>query len=258
MGLNECANLVARGDPDRFLATMAAPPKAHALLFPLYAFNLEVARAPWVTAEPLIAEMRLQWWRDVLDEAASDTPPRAHEVAEALVGVIRETGLSPKTLAPVIEARRWDIERQPFADEAAFLHHLDQTGGNLMWAAAIVLEADHTAEEPVRNIARAMALISWFKAVPALTQSGRVALPDMSETAISDLAQRGLGWVAEARAQSADLPKHLYPVLYPAWQTEPLLRLVVKAPERVMSGQVVRPEIARRWGLFWRAFLGKW
>lgn len=68
MSIAACAALVARGDPDRFAAIMAAPPAARARLFPLYAFNLEVARAPWVTKEPMIAEMRLQWWRDVLAE----------------------------------------------------------------------------------------------------------------------------------------------------------------------------------------------
>ena len=40
------------------------------MLFALFAFNLEVARAPWVTQQPMIAEMRLQWWCDALDEIA--------------------------------------------------------------------------------------------------------------------------------------------------------------------------------------------
>ncbi|MGB3250003.1 MAG: squalene/phytoene synthase family protein, partial [Tabrizicola sp.] len=71
MTVAACAGLVQRGDPDRFRAVMAAPVEARAQLFPLYAFNLEVARAPWVTQEPLIAEMRLQWWRDVVENAAS-------------------------------------------------------------------------------------------------------------------------------------------------------------------------------------------
>ena len=66
MTLAACAAMVARGDPDRFLAVMAAPVTVRARLLPLYAFNLEVARAPWVTDEALIAEMRLQWWRDVV------------------------------------------------------------------------------------------------------------------------------------------------------------------------------------------------
>ena len=68
--LAACAALVQRADPDRFLAVMAAPVAARRVLFPLYAMNVEVSRAPWVTAEPMIAEMRLQWWRDALAEIA--------------------------------------------------------------------------------------------------------------------------------------------------------------------------------------------
>ena len=70
-----CARLVARGDLPRFRATMAAPVELRRMLFPLYAFNLEVARAPWVTAEPMIALMRLQWWRDALGEIGGGRRP---------------------------------------------------------------------------------------------------------------------------------------------------------------------------------------
>jgi phytoene/squalene synthetase len=44
-----CAQLVERGDPDRFRAVMAAPPEARRVLFPIYAANVEIARAPWVS-----------------------------------------------------------------------------------------------------------------------------------------------------------------------------------------------------------------
>ncbi len=42
MTIQACAELVARGDPLRFRATMAAPLAAREALLPLYAFNLEV------------------------------------------------------------------------------------------------------------------------------------------------------------------------------------------------------------------------
>ena len=76
--LAACAAIVERGDPLRFRTAMLAPVAQRGALFALYAFNVEVSRAPWVTKEALIAEMRLQWWRDVVAEPS----PRAHEVAE--------------------------------------------------------------------------------------------------------------------------------------------------------------------------------
>ncbi|ESW62088.1 MAG: phytoene synthase, partial [Rhodobacter sp. CACIA14H1] len=120
MSIDACAALVERGDPDRFAAVMAAPVAARGRLFVLYAFNLEVARAPWVTKEPMIAEMRLQWWRDVVAEAAAGRPARAHEVAGPLAALLREAGLPVEVLDRLVEARRWDVYREAFEDGAAF------------------------------------------------------------------------------------------------------------------------------------------
>ena len=132
MTVDACAQLVARGDPDRFAAVMAAPVALRARLFVLYAFNLEVARAPWVTREPLIAEMRLQWWRDVVAESA----PRAHEVAGPLFDLIRDAALPVDVLDRLIAARRWDVYAEPFVDAAAFEAYLEDTAAGLMWLAA--------------------------------------------------------------------------------------------------------------------------
>ena len=88
-----CADAVSRGDPSRFRATMAAPAAARAVLFPVYAFNLEVARAPWVTNEPMIAEMRMQWWRDALDEIATGATVRRHMVATPLSRILDAEGI---------------------------------------------------------------------------------------------------------------------------------------------------------------------
>ncbi len=98
---------------------MAAPAAARARLFPLYAFNLEVARAPWVTQEPMIAEMRLQWWRDTVEMLRGDGPARAHEVVGPLAEVVRGQGLPLAVMDRLIAARRWDIYREPFEDQAA-------------------------------------------------------------------------------------------------------------------------------------------
>lgn len=116
MSLEACAGLVERGDPDRFLATMAAPVPARRVLFPLYAFNIEVSRAPWLTEEPMIAEMRLQWWRDVLEEIRSGARVRSHEVATPLAEVLDAEAVA--VLDRLVAARRWEVYRDPFEDQA--------------------------------------------------------------------------------------------------------------------------------------------
>ena len=257
MTINACAALVERGDPDRFAATMAAPPIARATLFPLYAFNLEVARAPWVTQEPLIAEMRLQWWRDVVAAPASGAA-LAHEVAGPLHHVIHTKNLPIQTLDRLIAARRWDIGQNPFTTTTDLTDYLEDTGAALMWLAAIALNAPNTAEQTARDAGWATALASYFRAVPDLTARGRVPLPDPSPNAIASLAQKGLQRLNAAQEARVMIPHQAVPALFPAWQTRALLTLAAKDPACVAQGRLQQSEFARRRGLAWRGLTGRW
>lgn len=250
--------MVLRGDPDRHAATLAAPEAARAGLFALYAFNLEIARAPWVTAEPMIAQMRLQFWHDTLEGIAAGAAPRAHEVAEPLTHVWRAANLPVALGHAMIEARQWDIIREPFADADALLHHLDVTSGNLMWLAALTLGARADSEAVVRDMGVASGLANWLRAVPDLTARGCPALPDDSEEAINLLAQTGLTRLARARAARARVPASARPALLAGWQAGPVLRRAAQAPRLVRAGGLQGSEFARRGGLFLRALSGRW
>ncbi len=253
MSLQACADLVARGDPDRFAAVMAAPPALRARLFVLYAFNLEVARAPWVTQQPLIAEMRLQWWRDVVAEPA----PRAHEVAGPLWGLIREAGLPVDVLDRAVVARRWDIYSDPFADGAAFDAYLEDTAAGLLWLAAKACGAAATAEPVLRAYGWAHGLANYLRAVPDLAARGRLPLLDNSATAVAALAQTGLSKIATARAARRQVGQAA-PALLAGWQAERLLTLVVADPGLVAAGGLRQSEFRRRSGLLWQAVTGRW
>ena len=253
MSLDACAALVQRGDPDRFTALMAAPVAARARLLPLYAFNLELARAPWVSGEPMISEMRLQWWRDIIAERT----PRAHEVAAPLHALIQETGLPIPLLDRMAEARRWDIYRDPFADEAAFAAYLDDTGAGLMWASALALGARPEAEQALRAYGWAAALAAYFRAVPELEARGRIPLVDGRAEAVAALAQRGLSRLAEARAARGSVPAAIRPALLPGWQTGALLSRAARDPGAVAEGRLALSEAGRRGRLLWQAMTGR-
>lgn len=256
MTIAACAALVERGDPDRFLSTMAAPVAARARLFPLYAFNLEVARAPWLTQEPMIAEMRLQWWRDVLTEIAEGGPVRRHEVATPL-----SDALDPDTariLDRLVEARRWDIEGEAFADDAAFVTHIDAGAGSLMWAAARALGASDEIEPVVRDFAQGAGLAAWFLAIPELEAAGKRPLVDGRPGAVQTLARRGLEKIAHARRSRHAVPPLARPALMAGWMAAPILRQAAADPARVADGTLGLSEARRRAGLLLRASTGRW
>lgn len=255
MTIAACAALVERGDPDRFVAAMAAPSEVRAQLFPLYAFNLEVARAPWVTDEPLIAAMRLQWWRDVVTNAASGAA-RAHEVAGPLHDLIRDFGLPVEVMDRLIEARVWDAGREPFADQAAFDSYIEATGAGLMWLAARALGAPEAAEAAVRDYGWAAGLAGFLRAVPELEARGRVPLPEGSN--VADLAASGLKRLAQARARRRTVPKEAAYALLAGWQTDAVLKAAAKDPAALHDGRLAPSEFRRRGGLLWQALTGRW
>lgn len=255
MSVEACAALVERGDPERFAAVMAAPVAARGRLFVLYAFNLEVARAPWVTKEPMIAEMRLQWWRDIVAEAAAGRPARAHEVAGPLAALVGEAGLPVDVLDRMVEARRWDVYREAFEDRAAFDAYLEDTGGGLMWVCGRALGAGAGDELALRGLGWAAGLAGFLRAVPELEERGRVPLVDGRAEAVAALARDGLVRIASARSGLRRLGVARAATMV-AWQTEGLLRLVAAEPERVAEGRLQVSEFARRWGLLRAAWRG--
>lgn len=252
--LTACADIVRRADPDRFLAAMAAPVAARAVLFPIYAFNVEVARAPWVTQEPMIAEMRLQWWADALEEIAAGGLVRRHEVVTPLAHVLDGSGAA--LLGDLVEARRWDISRDPFEDEADFKRYIEATSGNLMQSAACALGTGEP--EVIHDAGFALGLANWFRAIPALEAAGRRPLVDGRPEAVRALALEGMRRLKRARARRAQVSRRAGAALLPLWQAGPVLRCVAQDPNSVVEGRLDLAPARVRLTLLARSMTGRW
>lgn len=252
--LNACADLVRRADPERFMAAMAAPVPARKVLFPIYAFNVEVARAPMVTAEPMIAEMRLQWWRDALGEIRAGGTVRRHQVVTPLAETLDAD--CAELLDQLIEARRWDIYRDPFRDEAHFTEYLEHTAGNLMLVAARALGP--VDEVTVINVGYAHGLAGWLRAVPELENAKRIPLVDGRATAVKVLAGDGLERLKRARAKRGAITATARPAMLPLWQTAAILSRAVNDPTRVAEGRLDSAPALSRLSLMARAVTGRW
>jgi phytoene/squalene synthetase len=101
---------VREADRDRFLAALFAPEPARKGLMALLAFDHELARAHAVTREPLLAEIRLQWWREAAAEAAGSDKPRAQPIVESLSETARRHRLTAEGLIALIDARAEQVE----------------------------------------------------------------------------------------------------------------------------------------------------
>jgi len=70
-GLSPLAALVRRHDRDRYQTALFAPADRREAMFALYAFNYEIARVREIVTQPMLGQIRLQWWREIVDARLS-------------------------------------------------------------------------------------------------------------------------------------------------------------------------------------------
>lgn len=249
--IENCAELVQRGDPDRYLTAMTAPPEHRGALFVLYAFNLEVVRAPWVTSEAMIAEMRLQWWLDILDEIYAGGEPRKHEVVTPLAALIKTHHLPKELFDALIAARRWDVYKEPHASAADLEHYLQDTTGNLIRLA--VLATGGVDSDALQQYGLGAGIAALLAAVPALENAQKYPLVDGSVDGVKRLAQQGLDALSTAQKDLHQTPKSARAALRAAWLAKPVLKAAIAAPHLVAQGGLRPPEFHNKTRLLWQS-----
>lgn len=254
MTLEACTNLVRSEDPDRFGAVLVADPQDRPALLTLYALNLEIARAPFQSGEPLLAEMRLQWWVDRLAEMGTDRPPPLHDV---LTPLWEAWGTEAGQLAPLAEARRRDCFREPFATPEEVADYVADTSGRLMTLAAGRLGADARGQAVAADQGLGAGLVAWLRALPRLQPIGLgLASADPANAArLAQLAQEAFGRAAGSRRL---LPKRAAAALYPGPGVGPLLTSVLSGKVNIFKEVPVVAPFRRRASLARLALTGRW
>ena len=138
---DHCAALVRELDRDRYLATLFAPAERRPALYALYAFNAEIARVREVAREPMPGEIRLQWWREVV-EGERLGEARAHPVAAALIEALLRHKLAREPLVQLIDAHAFDLYDEPMASLGDLTRYGIQTEGTVFGYACAILGAD--------------------------------------------------------------------------------------------------------------------
>lgn len=154
-------------DPDRFFCTLFAPAEKREALALLYLFNHELARAREVASEPLLALIRLQWWREVVEGQR-----KKHDIATPLSDALEAGTFDIADLAALITAR--EMEADEIADFPAFLAYARGTGGRLARIAGKFLGVD---SPEVEDLGTAYAISGILRAAPYLARQNRSLLP---------------------------------------------------------------------------------
>ena len=218
---------VRRVDPDRWLSTrLIADPAARTEVLALYALDDELAKIAPAVSQPMLGEIRLQWWREALARAAQGGAAE-HPVVEALAPALAAGRLALGPLDALIDAHARELDPQPFADEASLLAWIDARSGAVMASAAGLLDA---AARPahVLHAARAWGWRETPRLAAAWEARGGALHPSGVAT---DAASRVRAALLAARPEVKALPTAAFPAV--AYATLALRRTEGRPPSQL-------------------------
>ena len=187
---------VRAADPDRWLASrFIGDASLRADVIALYALDNELRRIPQLVTEPLMAEIRLTWWREGLETIAAGRSPPGHPILIAIDGVVSRHGLSAASLEMMVGARLAALDGVRLEDSAAVARHVGGTTGAVMSLATAVLAPGHG--EALQPLAKA-----WW-----IAEQARDGGAD------AELIAHGQAALAASRSAVAALPPAAFPAV---------------------------------------------
>jgi 15-cis-phytoene synthase len=253
---------------DRYLAALLAPSAARDDLIAVAAFAGEIARIPLFVTEPMMGRIRLQWWREAIENKADGGNP----IASALIAAANRRKFEVSELIRFIDAHETTLDEAPFADDQAMRAHFAATEGVLISCAAKALGPEFDPSDmpyPEDHIAatNAYGLARLLAELPVTLAAGQVLIPRdrlsanhlSPSTVIAAAAGNTPQWrallgdmIVEARrynqvsqATVAALPRTHRALLYHLALVEPYLQVSERA---VGAAEPIQP-LTRVWRL---------
>ena len=220
----------------------------------IYAVNLEIARAPWASPEPLVAQMRLQWWADEIKKIYKGIAITTHEILPALREVIFDYNLPQHLFEALVEARMNDVYADPPKSRNEFDTYINATSGSIMALAARALGAPQTAMPVVADFAYGTGVATLLRAIPALKARGRDPLIEP----VHEVVKSALDKLAQARSQRATIPASATAAMLAGWRADATLTHALKNPEHVYTGLLEESPARKMISLKWRSLTKKW
>lgn len=273
-----CADQVRRFDRDRFLCALFMPVSVRDAALALYAFNVEIARIREQISEPMMGQIRLQWWREVI-EHAHQGDLRQHPVALALGRAIRSHALPPQPFETLLVARERDLENDPPASLAELETYAQDTSATLIeLALGLLSQNDQVSRTAGRHVGIAWALAGLLRAVPFHAARRQIFLPrDLTAAAgldiealvagrpgeplrqaAGEIAAAARRHLAAARSLRRDVPRAAVPALLPAVLADRYLDRLERGGFSLFDGTMQRPAGDRAVRLLWAALRGRY
>ncbi len=268
---DHAADLVRLRDRDRYIADLFIPAPVRRHVLAIHAFDAEIAHIRDAVSEPVLGEIRQEWWREAL---AGSGQGQGHPVAEALLETIAAFRLPQAPFRALIDARTFDLYNDPMPTLGDFEGYAGETSSALIQLAALVLGEgrDLGAAEAAGHAGVALSLTALMRRLPRDARRRQLFLPldrlmaagvvlddlhagKATPALVAALGElRGLARDHNRRALDAAraLPAAVRPAFLPLALVEPDLRRLERRAADPLTPPPEMPSWRRQWVL-WRA-----
>lgn len=273
MNANEthCIQFLREADPDRYVSILYAPEEKRGALAALYAFNAEVARIRDVIHDPLPGEVRLQWWRDLVNGTERGTVS-GNPVAAALLDTIRTYDLPQLAFDNYCEARIFDLYDDPMPSRNDLEGYCGETASALIQLASLVLDENGATKhaDAAGHAGVAQAIAGLLRLLPLHRRRGQIYIPadilaavgcspkalldrsdeDAIGRAIAAMIALGEDHLAKFEALAEGVPTSLRPAYLPARLTRTYLKKLKARGAKAANEIADLSPIHRQWAMF--------
>jgi phytoene synthase len=258
-----CEDLLRRNGRDLWLASLFIPQEKRRHVHALYAFDLETARVPEAVSEPLLGEIRLQWWRSAL-EGVNEGEALANPVAAALLDTAARCGLPRHSLLKLIDVRQSGIYRETPKTQQEIEVYTEAACATLFRLAARILDRENetSSSRAARPAGIAYGLVGLMRDLPRhhargshvflpaeVLEAGATAGENLAALArLRDLARNHLDMFYK---MLPNLPEKSRAAFLVICLCEPYLRLMEKPGYNPRETVIELPQWRRQW-ILWR------
>ncbi|MEM6461421.1 MAG: phytoene/squalene synthase family protein [Pseudomonadota bacterium] len=265
--------MLREGDRDRYLCALLVPENVRGSFSALYAFNLEIARIRESVSDPMLGELRLQWWRDVIGGKARGDA-MANPVAAALIDTMYNHALQPGPLLNMIDARQFDLYDDPMPDRNTFEGYAGETASTLiqMSVNAVDPQSASGTGDAAGHAGVAQLVAGTLLLLPTHRARGQIFVPgdildacgldrdgflaakqtDRIGNAVQGFIALGREHLAAARYSMEAVPKSAFAAFLPAATVQQVFDKAEKLGGAILEQPLAIPQWRRQWR-FWRA-----
>ncbi len=265
---DEARKTVQQNDPDHYFATLFAPEDKRKHLFALYAFNIEIARVRDLISQPLPGEVRLQWWRDLLEAREKHSP---HPLAAALMDTLEQNKLPVQALINMLDARIFDLYDDIMPDWHTLNAYCGETSSAIFRLATLILSGgkENNTADICGHAGIAYAFCHFLRNMPKHSSRGQVYFPQEAlvdhnlkredilrlqitpqiNALISQMRSKIWDHLAQAHANTALLDKSLKSAFLPLSTMKPYLKQMATTTYQPFETNISLSNWQRIWAM---------